>query len=128
MEIHRLNHTTWTCIHVIHIAYTIPGWKFPSHHDVSVSWWKAYYYYGLSVSRHCPQRDIVMKIFQMLRKTEKLGLCIDINALSTVKIIGQIIHCDFTMEDNFGLPCIHVIYVADTIPGWKFPRHHDVSV
>ena len=46
----------------------------------------------------------------------------------TVTLIGQRLHCDCTMEANFGLPFIHVIHVADTIPGWKFPRHHDVSV
>ena len=56
------------CIHVMHVADTIPVWKFPSHHDVSVSWWKVYYYYGLSISRHCHQRDIVMKIFKCFVK------------------------------------------------------------
>ena len=62
------------CCHEIHVAGMFNGWKFPSHHDCSVTWWKAYYFFGMSsLSHHIKDRSTVFKIFHKLREFESPG-------------------------------------------------------
>ena len=93
------------CCHVIAVCKNIPGWKFPTHHDVSVIWWKSYYYYGLPISQMCPNRDTIYKFFHTLRKIEKLGVHIDIDQLKHLSIDGYPVPLDFQMDVKNPVAC-----------------------
>ena len=62
------------CQHVLHVASTIPNWKRPIHYDVSVRWWKAYYYYGITDNLKTDSDRTIHKMLRLLRKKETVGL------------------------------------------------------
>ena len=87
------------CHHVMRVASTIPGWKFPTHHDCSVVWWKAYYYYGLSsISGKYSDRNTIYKAFHLLKQKEVEGITINSSALINIPMDGKQIQDDFIQD------------------------------
>ena len=62
------------CRHVLYVASTIPNWKRPTHHDVSVRWWKAYYNYGIADNLKIDSDWTIHKMLRLSRKKKLLDL------------------------------------------------------
>ena len=79
----------------MYIASQTCDWKFPIHHGVSITWWKAYYYYGTIVSDNCENKSTILKTLHVLGKYEKLGLRINVKSLSTLPLNGSVFPSEF---------------------------------
>ena len=80
------------------MASIIPGWKFPTHHDCSITWWKAYYYYELSVSSAKQDRNNVYKSFHLLKQKERKGVKMYLTKLIHIPMYGIVLPLNF-IED-----------------------------
>ena len=74
------------CRHVLHVASTIPNWKRPTHHDVPVRWWEAYYYYGITDNLKTDSDRTIQKMLRLLRKKETVGLNVRIEDVCKLPI------------------------------------------
>ena len=89
------------CWHEIHVASLVHSWKFPTHHDCSVTWWKSYYYYGMSsLSFACKERETIYKSFHTLKQNERLGINVDSSKYFCLPIDGNTLPADFICDSS----------------------------
>ena len=74
------------CRHIFHVAYTIPNWTRPTHRDVSVRYWTAYFYYGITENLVTDLDITIHKMLKLIRIREIVGVHVNLDDLSSIPI------------------------------------------
>ena len=74
------------CIHMLKVATSIKSYKGPSHHDLSVVWWKKFYNHTLLEIKERPCENDLSKYVLLLRSKELCGIHIDGKTISQAPI------------------------------------------
>ena len=88
------------CVHSIVVANSMePQWKQITHNDVSVRWWKSYYFFSLpeKIIPDWNKQMQIKQVFKALRKNEIFGIHVKVS-----DYINQSIH-DGPIPDDYSL-------------------------